>query len=709
MDYHTNAEKPKEAIAALHHQVVARAARTKKNFSQYKRNQQLEKRSLLKWSKDNTDILDYLTALLDDGFNTLRFYSKADQQADLRTLENRIRNEGPAFATKTLPALSSSLLNYIETGVSHYPGFKLQSGTEYPAFLRGIFSVIYNVDRTECTDDAVQAFRFIYQLGSAFKKFRGPYASKVLRKNLADFVAVDEEIGKINISSSHLTHILQHAQAIVTRIFKDFDVDNDPDVKPRPGPGATNTPVEKHMRYEPHVLYEQIEGCMPMLEWFFIPHLGYDAFKARVFRKLVKTRVRRPTSRYKQIDKTAGKCRGICIEENEMQFMQQALKNGLYAWLENHPETAGRINFSDQSVNGRMALLASMSRLFATIDMSEASDRILRILIAFLFANLPRLRDCLLALSTQRIDLIPEHGYRYMEANKYAPMGSALCFPVMAIAHFSLCKAIILESNIEDRMNLSKQLYVYGDDIILPSQCAQAVFDWLPQFGPKLNQSKSYVQGYFRESCGLHAYRGMEVTPVYVKYIPNSSSGADVLLSALATEYGLYKRGFYSTAKLLRQRITFYYGSLPYVNVKSSIAGFQRDDANDLAHIKSYAVKKRKYNDRTRCPIGTTPLRKFGASYLPDWREECVTNGYQSFEYRLRVIRQKINSPDESLMKETSRYMFKLCTGTKEAMIPTSAPDQHEIVWRWVLDSALTTALDQTSDVAKTIGRKTGC
>lgn len=624
---------------------------------------EIEKRDLSNWYEEMADISGYFHSLLQDFKNLLVTYSKVDYARDTETLSKRFHAEGVSFATKTMPALFKGLLQYLEFGKSAYPGFKLKPGCEYPAFLQRLFAPIY-MDVT--SDEAVICIKCIYQISFLCKKLKGPYPHRVLLKQAEDFVLDDKSLSKVDLDSEAVKPILKHAIAIIDSIFTGYDPDVDPWTVPNPGPGATNTKVEKHMRYEPHVLYTKIDAVMPFKEWFYPGLTGHHVNPARSYRSLLKGRKYEPRSRFCQVDKQVGESRGICIEENEAQFLQQAVKNGLYHWIENHPVTKGVINFAKQDVNGLLALKASLSLEHATIDMSKASDRVLRILVAILFCNQDRLREMLLALSTRWIDF-PSLDIPSLETLKYAPMGSALCFPVMAIVHYALCKAIILQSNIENRFALSKKVFVYGDDIVLSSTCAQAVFDWLPSFGMKLNVSKSFVRSHFRESCGLHAYYGTEITPVFLKRIPTKKADSASLLASLAAESQLYYNGFKHAAQLLRLRVTQHYGIMPYVNVKSRIAGFRREMQDDLSQIKYAASRTRKH-------------------------KSTVDHDYQCHEYRLRVVKD-INQDvhEQPSMLETSRYLYKQVTGTRRAEIPLSSPDKQQLVWTWLLDSQLST------------------
>jgi hypothetical protein len=239
----------------------------------------------------------------------------------------------------------------------------------------------------------------------------------------------------------------------------------------------------------------------------------------------------------------------------ETQFLQQALKRFMYKRIESHPLTKGLVNFVDQGINGRLALEASSTGHYATLDMSAASDRVSRTLVRYLFHDCPEMRDALIATSTRTISL-PDKLIDFIDdlpGAKFAPMGSATCFPVMALIHFVLIKAILALSVIP--RELTREIYVYGDDIIIRAECVEAVFAYLPFFGMKFNTEKSYVHSQFRESCGMHAFRGVEITPAFFKHVPDYHSPRDVVLSLLKLESQLFKSGFKATARYLRTQL----------------------------------------------------------------------------------------------------------------------------------------------------------
>lgn len=601
--------------------------------------------------EDKYFVIEILQSILKDTLNLNPSYGLADYTKDTKTLRKRIRNEGISFATHVLPAYFSSLVEELEGGKPDYRWFRKSPVDDRPVFLHRLVAQVLDHE-----DGDKEAFHSFYMVCHAFKKLKGPYPQAVLRNEIRKFIDTDKSIGRINFNTPILRPILHRARKLINTLFEEID-EQDLDFVPRPGPGATNTPLKPWMRYEPHTMYSQLEDYFPV-DGYFYSNLWDVVERAREYISLA--RADYPTSRFKFIHKYRGKPRGICIEENETQYCQQGVKRFLYKHIEGHPMTRGRVCFTDQSVNQRLALSSSTSGYHATIDMSEASDRVSRDLVFSLFRDTPILK-ALDAVSTRFIQLPSGLGVNTdLMVHKYAPMGSGVCFPVMALVHFALCRAIVQETSIGNATELARQVYVYGDDIIVPTEVIDMIYSYLPLFGMKLNVSKSFSQSMFRESCGIHAYKGKDVTPVYVNHTLNSSlksQDSNTLLSMVAKEYSYYKSKFYSTARVIREHICKRYGQLPYGNQFSGILCWKREHHDFSVHQKTYAQKVR-YN-----------------------------KNLHRLEYLLRVVQPR-NKVVENI--EGSRaYLRWLLTKTEDSSSFRDSVEDLKVRRRWVPESAL--------------------
>ena len=318
---------------------------------------------------------------------------------------------------------------------------------------------------------------------------------------------------------------------------------------------------------------------------------------ARHLLGLHKKAVNEPTARFIFVPKTRGKARGICAEQNESQVLQQAVASVLRDRIESC-YLSKHIDITDQSKNASAALAGSVTKRTCTMDMSDASDRISRDLVAWIFQDTP-LYAPLMALSTKWVipPLECPEPRTPIRVNKYAPMGSGLCFPVMSLVHFYLLKGIAalrLQRNLTRFSDMD--LRVYGDDLIVTADLYDHVADIFPKFGLKLNLSKSYKMSHFRESCGIHAFMGVDITPVYVRHTPIINR-SDTLVSLLATEELLFNRGLNSTAEFVRRACMRVFDNIDYVPAGTDLIGFKRrmSPADALRSIR-YLRAKRKYD-----------------------------------------------------------------------------------------------------------------
>jgi len=162
------------------------------------------------------------------------------------------------------------------------------------------------------------------------------------------------------------------------------------------------------------------------------------------------------------------------------------------------------INLNDQTVNQRLARDALEMGL-ATIDLSAASDSITKQLV---FKLLPfewwSLLDDLRVHYVQIDDTI-------VETEMFSSMGNGFTFELESLIFWALTRAIAWASNVKGTIS------VFGDDIIAPAKLGPRIKRTFAYFGFKVNAKKSHWSGYFRESCGKHYFRGLDVTPFYIR------------------------------------------------------------------------------------------------------------------------------------------------------------------------------------------------
>lgn len=211
------------------------------------------------------------------------------------------------------------------------------------------------------------------------------------------------------------------------------------------------------------------------------------------------------------VPKTLLSYRTISMEPATLMWYQQGF---LSAWLrdlnlrKNHP-VRRRFHPADQQSNRDLAWEGSINGSFATIDLSAASDSVSWALVKDWFSGTAMFRWM---LATRSNEVLLPSGER-IAPKKYAPMGSALCFPTECLIFSAITEAAIGESGGDAR---SSRYRVYGDDIIVESRYAQVVIDRLEKNGFRVNRTKTFLSSgrhIFRESCGGEYLDGCDVTP----------------------------------------------------------------------------------------------------------------------------------------------------------------------------------------------------
>jgi len=121
-------------------------------------------------------------------------------------------------------------------------------------------------------------------------------------------------------------------------------------------------------------------------------------------------------------------------------------------------------------------------------------------------------------------------------------MGNGFTFPLETIIFCAVVDACYRLSGISlDKRGL-KNFGVFGDDIICLTSVTQKVFRLLDLLGFKVNASKTFVEGPFRESCGYDWFNGHFVRGVYIKSLetPQDRYVAINMLNNWSAQTGIY-------------------------------------------------------------------------------------------------------------------------------------------------------------------------
>lgn len=217
------------------------------------------------------------------------------------------------------------------------------------------------------------------------------------------------------------------------------------------------------------------------------------------------------TSRFITVPKTWKTLRGISAEPAELQFWQQGLLLSIDRMFTTDKWWGTRIDLHKQEHSSNLALISSLTKMHATIDLSAASDSVSTQLVRDVFKNTPLGRWLLGTRSTHT-----KCGTRTDRINKFAPMGSACCFPVECMI-FTLAAEVACSRTFIPDLDLRGQVRVFGDDIILPYYAVDEFFEILKTLGFSVNSEKSFWNGPFREACGVEAWHGIDIRPCRYK------------------------------------------------------------------------------------------------------------------------------------------------------------------------------------------------
>lgn len=255
------------------------------------------------------------------------------------------------------------------------------------------------------------------------------------------------------------------------------------------------------------------------------------------------------TSRFICVPKSWKKLRGISAEPTELQFWQQGVLSQIDKMFRHDKWWRCRVNLHDQSKSQELALIGSLSDFYATIDLSSASDSVTLQLVKDVFKGTPLLPWLLACRSTHT-----ECGGVIRRIAKFAPMGSACCFPVECIV-FALAAEVACARGRIPSLDEPGRVCVYGDDIIIPHYGVEPLLGILSVLGFKVNTEKSYWAGNFREACGVEAWRGHDITPARYQRVTGVVGhgviqGSEVS-AAVDLANRLYWRGLHESRKFL--------------------------------------------------------------------------------------------------------------------------------------------------------------
>lgn len=557
----------------------------------------------------------YLYAMFDDV--AYGYGSRSDWERDRNRSLHELAIRGERFLTLDLPALRKHLEKCLEEGQytpsSLYLSGKVSKAVQVPAYCRDLYLQLFDVQgklRPEPNPTAVLILRQLYEGWGKLKNnckeqaiaeevtnfinnekdLRAPTLSwnsdtlfegsvDPTRVSFRDAVIADSHSGQDELFdledptgtlSARDASTLQSVCDIVSSSFGDFHSEVDTEEyseRPKHGTGRVSNLKRDQSKFDFRIWPRKLDLVFPY-DRYAVSDLGYQLHLDDFAKYL---RNNEEPSKLIAVPKTMAGPRLIGSEPNYHQWIQQLVRNQIESRIRS---TSLRhcVSFGDQEPNRQLALQGSIDGSIATVDLKSASDRLSCWTVErALKANLTLL-ERIHASRTRTMRNAIDKQFDRIILKKCFTQGSACTFPVQTIIYSMIAIAATLIS--ENRKvtsysidRVARKVRVFGDDIIVPTNSLSKLTEILSYLQLKVNLNKTFSKERFRESCGLDAYAGVDVTPARVKRF-SANPSHEVAVSMLQSSNNFFVRGYWKTAMWLQSFLRRY--DLPIVSHRDS-------------------------------------------------------------------------------------------------------------------------------------------
>lgn len=464
---------------------------------------------------------------------------------DLQTIVERLRSEGASFYKVTLPLLGRALDKGLVSGQFTCPAhFATKRNTRLPKWGYAVFRRIFSDEGILLDNPDPISIYFTRQILLLDSKLVFEPTPEQKKSALQGFRDRQRTLRRVRIPHDH--PVLLRAQWLLGVVLRRLDLSN---ISPGHGPGAVAEKKSHEERWDFTSWPAKAERCYPYGVY------GTHGLRASLERGIGVPLVKNLTTRCCLVPKDFRGPRLISAEPTVNQYLQQGQMKAITQYVEHHPVLSRSLRFNDQTLNQRTAQVAA-ERGLITLDLSDASDLVSTTLVWYLLSKVPRLRRQLMSTRSDSISLDGD----VEKIVAFAPMGSAVCFPVESLVFWSLSMASMMLSDPSPANSrrslreLASSLCVFGDDIIIPDYAFDTLCGTLTSVGCRVNMSKTCYATPFRESCGTEWYRTHDVSIIRNRryYYEASGKFSDYLV-LLGLQRKFFVRGCYRTAEVLEE------------------------------------------------------------------------------------------------------------------------------------------------------------
>jgi len=495
---------------------------------------------------------------------------------DINTVSSRIEHEGLSFLTITLPDFGKAIQKWLDQGqVGIHPAFRKDRRGRLPLFLGGFFNRVFDHSsglllESPCID-SILALR---QLTLMFGKMRLACSPARQAAAIRGYLECELDVRRsdADLSDSDIEEFRAMSELLFGQLFERMNRDvYFSRLIPKHGPGSTADRLTSNGKYNQQTWTSRLEKVFPsrshaIANWRFT-HVS-DRMNVNEPGEELPVRVI-------LVPKTLKTPRVIAMEPACMQYMQQAVYHNFMMNFKRDRLLKKLIGFDDQVPNQELARQGSIDNRTATLDLSEASDRVSNQLVRTMLHRWPFLNAAVDATRSRKADV----NGKTIRLAKYASMGSALCFPMEAMVFTTMIFVGIQRSlntplTRKDLGRFSRTVRVYGDDLIVPVDHVPTVVRTLELFGARVGSDKSFWTGKFRESCGKEYYDGHDVSIVRVRHpLPTHRQDATGVQSIVSFRNQLYMSGYWKSCRVLDEYITGLIKFFPTVLPASPVLG----------------------------------------------------------------------------------------------------------------------------------------